>query len=298
MKTVKNLTIASVLLLAALPVCASITGNTYFTDVVGGSPIAEAYALSKDAFSSHSFADPDAAAGEYNDEMGAESTGQQLGAEYTYGWYDANGSDGTVHSIGVPYKHKFTPRVSGSIKARFLYSDFADMNVTLKGYGLTLGVPYGVYIKEDGTDYRWTLTPSVGLGIRTSDYLRGAFLMSPGLSSNYLYKISDNLILNVGNSVTYHFTFKWDDYAEPTNDQVVFANGVQAIVPVDRWVFSGYYIFNYLTKGNLDSNKYHTMGVSGGYRISKKISLRLNYYYEKGKDWAGHNIALSSAWDF
>lgn len=234
----------------------------------------------------------------------SQEVSNQIRASLDHGWYKYDNVEGRVLSFRVPYKYQINSRVAVAASARILVQSFDDVlfpngDADLTGWGITVGMPYSFYNKEDGKDYRWTVTPSIGYGRRISDDLmNGGEVYTPGLSSNFLYKVAPHLILNLGNSYTYHFARGIKNYGFEPKDQAILMNGLQGIMPFGRWVFCLYFIDTRFLMQSPTLDTFQTYGASVGYRISKKISLRLNYYHENADLFRADHVGLSGAWDF
>ncbi len=242
------------------------------------------------------------------EEVAGASSPNALDIDIGYGKFSVGDTDGEASSMGVPYSHKWNDRLN--IKASVLlnytvlkdadFGTFPPRNVKVYGGGINISPTYGVYNALDKREYRWFVTPTFGIMIRNANRIDvGTITYTVGLSSNYYRKIGDRLILNVGNSIAnFHAQKSKSRYADLNrHSQQILVNGVQLIYPYQRWVFSVMAIDNrFLRDSFVDS--WQTYGCSAGYRLGKRISLRLYAETDQGKDYQGWSVGISSAWRF
>jgi hypothetical protein len=236
--------------------------------------------------------------------QGTSSVGLIVGR----GKYTAGNTDGEVNAISVPYSMPMNERLT--FKAVFPisytrvkdtnFSTFPPSNLDVWSTGVLLSGSYGIAIPADRKDYRWKVTPTIGLTVMDAAAIDvGNWSLVGGLSSNFLYKVSDKVILNIGNSVTAYYSQKWRSDYNPLgrSSQTMLVNGIQAIFPMNRWVANVFVVDNrYLQDAAVKD--YQTYGVGGGYRVGKSTSIRVFYYTDQGSDYEAHSFGFSSAWKF
>jgi len=222
-------------------------------------------------------------------------SGTGIGIVIGRGRYTAGDTKGDVNSLAVPYSQKINERLTLNLSLPLYYTrvketdfrDFPPSTLSVWSAGVLLSGAYGVAIPADKKDYRWKVTPTIGLTWMDAGAIDvGQWSLVGGLSSNFLYKIRDGVIFNLGNSLTLHHSQKWRSHYNPLGrqEQALLVNGVQLIFPRERWVFNAFFMDNrYLRDAAVDA--YQTYGLGGGYRISRKNSVRLFYYTDQGHDY-------------
>lgn len=238
----------------------------------------------------------------------AATSANALDIDIGYGKFTVGDTDGEASALGVPYSYKWNDRLR--VKASLLlnytvlkdadFATFPPRNVKVYGGGINISPTYGVYNELDKRPYRWFVTPTVGIMVRNASRIDvGTITYTTGVSSNYYRKVGDRLILNVGNSITNFYAQKSkSSYADLNRrSQQIMVNGVQLIYPYQRWVFSVMAIDNrFIRDSFVDS--WQTYGCSAGYRLGKRISLRLYAETDQGKNYRGWSTGISSAWKF
>ena len=286
--------------------------------IVDGNGASTTNMLVKQSVVDNILPDPNETAADFAPEAGAPAGGQpQVEINVGAGWFTVFGYDGNTSTIGIPAKYKCNNRWTLKADIPLNYTKvknvviwktdpltgfpvFTQSDVDIWGAGLVFSGAYGIFVKEDNVPYRWQLTPSLGLNVREADTLdAGSWMYSGGISSSYNYKLTDWLIVNLGNS----FTATWNrrlsaDYAPIAHPlQHVTVNGLQLIFPVNRFVFNAFVMdTRFLRRTALDN--YQTYGVGGGYQISKNISLRLYFFTDQGTDYEAYSVTFGSAFKF
>ncbi|MDX2111351.1 MAG: hypothetical protein SFY80_14060 [Verrucomicrobiota bacterium] len=259
----------------------------------------------------HALANPCSISDEFEETSGTSVAevsaggGQSLEVAVGRGSFTAGNVEGEVNSITVPFKHRFTDRVSVKASIPLNYTIVKDVgfppsDIDVWGGGLIVAVPYDVYIKADNVPYRWTVSPALGMTLRdSSDANVGTWMSTAAVASNFNYKINNHFILNIGNALTLNWSQRLgDDSAKITQkDQQIVVNGVQFIVPIERWVMNAFIMDTRLLQDAAVDN-YQTYGLGGGYQFSKKISLRLYVYTDQGPDYQAYSVSIASAWNF
>lgn len=242
------------------------------------------------------------------EEVAGASSPNALDIDIGYGKFSVGDTDGEASAMGIPYSYKWNDRLK--IKASLLlnytvlkdadFATFPPRNVKIYGGGINISPTYGVYNELDKREYRWFVTPTFGMMIRNANRIDiGTITYTTGISSNYYRKMGDRMILNVGNSITNFYAQKSKSrYADLNRrSQQIMVNGVQLIYPYQRWVFSVMAIDNrFIRDSFVDS--WQTYGCSAGYRLGKRISLRLYAETDQGKHYRGWSTGISSAWKF
>lgn len=220
-----------------------------------------------------------------------------------------DGTDFDIFTVRIPYSRDLSQRGRLNLLMPLSFTRFKDVrpddagemnrNASVYGGGLNVAYRYRVIDKSDGKPYRWNVTPSAGLFLReSSDLNQGAWVYNLGLSSSFAYRVNENWIVNVGNSLSLAWNSGRKNYPDPIRDnQQVLINGVQVFYLDGRWMHHAYVMDTRFLRSSFIDN-FQSIGAGTSYRVTQTRSLRASIVYEAGSRYQAFRAMLGSSWRF
>ena len=272
--------------------------------VTDGNPSSSTALMANDSFVSNGFTPANEVT--FETVTGATTTTQTqsnlsgLGIGFNSGSFTANGIKGTFNDFAIPFKIRFTDRVSltGAVPFDLLDVDGAK----IYGVGLNLALPVRIAVMDKENPTNWRLTPLVGISGRGSkDLAGGGVIWMAGLNSCVDYRVSSKLIICMVNQVTVHegIKIKYADYNfDPNVDQQMLKNGLRFVTPLSPRITGDLFVIetNYLKDAAVKN--FTTYGASLSYRLTPKTNITLGGNYDTGSNYRSWSAGLSSAWKF
>jgi hypothetical protein len=237
-----------------------------------------------------------------------------IGSEIGTGSYDIDGLKADFYTLRIPVEFTLSPRDKLNLTIPVSITNYNDVlakmddvgdielsDAQVYGYGFNLAWTRKVLTKENGGDWRWNLTPSLGIFFRESDDMNmGSHIINFGLSSSLAYQFAEGWIVNFGNSFSYATSGALEDYPDPIRDeQQLTVNGIQVIHPWGRWTFSAYIMdTRYFKTENTCVDSFQTYAVSAAFRITQKRSVKVTLLTEQGDKFSSTRATLGSTWQF
>lgn len=228
-----------------------------------------------------------------------------IGIGFNSGTFEADTPSGTLKGIksavNIPLSIRFSKHFAFQADFSAEYVDIEGSKIFGGGINGALRIkPYRV---NKDSDFGWSITPFGGVSGRGSyDLANGGLLGQGGVVNSIDYRVNKNLILTLGNQVTYMTSIplaidviKLDSNLE----QIILKNGIKAGVPfAKRWIWESYWIDTRFMQQQLLSDYYETLGTSMAFRVTKRTYAKLGVNYDFSDDYRAWNIGLSSAWAF
>jgi hypothetical protein len=214
-----------------------------------------------------------------------------------------------MYTIRIPYARKLSDRGTLNLSLPLSVTHLRDIilkddgvsmgDASIYGGGLNVGYTHKVFMKKDGKPYRWNISPSAGIFIRdSSDLNQGAYVYNLGFSSSFAYRLNDNWVVNIGNSVSLAWNSGRKDYPDPLrDDQQVLINGVQVFYLAGRWTHYGYVMDTRFLRDSLVDN-FQSYAIGTGFKLTRNRSIKFTLIYEDGSDYESLRGTLGSSWKF
>jgi hypothetical protein len=220
-----------------------------------------------------------------------------------------DGTDFDIFTLRVPYSRDLSQRGRLNLLMPLSFTRLKNVlpddagvqnrNASIYGGGLNAAYRHRVIDKSDGKPYRWNVTPSAGIFLReSSDLNQGAWVYSIGLSSSFAYRLDENWIVNVGNSLSLAWNNGRKDYPDPVRDnQQVLVNGLQVFYLDGRWMHHAYVMDTRFLRTSFIDN-FQSIGAGTSFRLTQSRSLRASVVYEAGSRYHAFRAMFGSSWKF
>lgn len=284
--------------------------------VTDGTPISTTTIVATDVANSNAFINPDAVPTDLTGEAPgttAPAAAEQpqlstIGIDGGMGSYSIDGTKADYWTLTVPYDVKVNARSTIETTLPLSVTNYKDVfrtgtlgigDAKVYGEGVNAGWCYKVFDKQDNVPYRWKLTPSAGVYLRSSSSLdMGSWVYNVGISSSFAFPISAGWIANIGNSITMAWNSGYSNYPDPMRDQQQVAiNGLQVFKSFGRWLIGGMVIDTRYFKTNL-INSYQTYAITAGFKLTPSRSLRVSLVADSGKGYHSITGKVGSSWKF
>jgi hypothetical protein len=263
--------------------------------VTDGNPNAATATMASNTFFSQGFTSTSELAPGTNEER-PNLSGFGLG--FNGGQFNAGGMKGNNLDIAVPFKIKFTDRLSlaGNIPINYLTLEGAKVY----GIGLNLGLPYRVLIMDRSSPWNWRVTPSVGTDVRGSeDLASGAALWDAGLTSSVDYRVNSKLIVCMINQLTHYSSFRvtYGSYSfDPDIRQEILKDGVRCVTPLTPRLIGDVFVIDTRFLKDAAVKSFETYGGSLSFHLTRTMNLSLGANYDNGDRFRAWSVGCSSAW--
>ncbi|MCC5842370.1 MAG: hypothetical protein JJT96_19795 [Opitutales bacterium] len=240
----------------------------------------------------------------------SEVTGaSSLDIDFGGGSGKIDGTDFDIFTLRVPYSRDLSQRGRLNLLMPLSFTRLKNVlpddagvqngNASIYGAGLNAAYRYRVIDKSDGKPYRWNITPSAGLFLReSSDLNQGAWVYSTAISSSFAYRLDENWIVNLGNSLSLAWNSGRKSYPDPIRDnQQVLINGLQVFYLDGRWMHHAYIMDTRFLRTSFIDN-FQSIGAGTSFRLTQNRSLRASVVYEAGSRYHAFRAMFGSSWRF
>lgn len=236
---------------------------------------------------------------------GSDAYPYGLGFSFSRGNYKSDEVEGSVNSFSLPLKRQWSERVEFTVSLPIFYTEAklregSGSDFRIWSGGALLSMRYGVAIPEDRKNYRWYVTPTVGMVVsNVVGEPLGSWSGVLGLSSSFAYRLRPGWIVRVGNSVALYHSDRLggSEQSLGSDTQGQLLNGVMLIHRRNRWSYQCFVIDNRFFN-NAAVKSYQTYGARMQYQLGRTRSLGLTYYTDQGRGYAAHSVGVFSAWKF
>lgn len=283
-----------------------------------GTPVSTTSLAARDLAMDNAFIAIDEVAESFEDMPSREAPGidsttreydSAVAIDLGFGSSKVDGMEYDLYTLRIPYSRTLNSRGSISLVAPLSFTRAKDSvldadgvgtkDASIYGGGLVAAYSHRVFNREDGKPYRWKVTPAGGVFLReSSDLNQGSWVYNVGLSSSFAYRLHENWVVNMGNSISAAWNSGRKNYPDPVRDnQQVVINGLQLFYLSGRWIHHGYVMDTRFLRSNFIDD-FQSYAIGTGYRVTRTRSVKATLVYEDGKRYDSLRAMFGTSWKF